>query len=226
LLMHVCRPACMKRRELELWPPGMPAGEAPRAIDGRRRAGAMKRPTDPNVGLFTPQTTAKSGKTRTPADSASAAKALQILRTRKQRCTTENRGVPGSSPGLAIHKGAAKQRLFFARDRWSMSADAPRSGFVAQSWPNGAPAACHFARASPRCRPAAVSCSDRSRASAAAQTYLSSSRPIRRLSPSVGLVRFQSKTHTPSRLESARVKEKLICNSHCCSIRSLACTTG
>src|SRR3954451_4116925 len=46
--------------------------------------------------------------------------------------TTENRGVPGSSPGLAISESSCKSRRFFGSDRSLLVARRPR---CPPSWP-------------------------------------------------------------------------------------------
>ena len=69
-----------------------------------------KRPTTPVVGLFAGETDAKSGEIRTHAKSQNDEKYLQIQLIQMQARTTENRGVPGSSPGLAIINAEMRSR--------------------------------------------------------------------------------------------------------------------
>jgi hypothetical protein len=70
------------------------------ASGGSRTRGTTKRPTDAAVGLFTRHPTAKYGKRGRRQRPRSRRKSLQSGPTQKQPHTTENRGVPGSSPGL------------------------------------------------------------------------------------------------------------------------------
>jgi hypothetical protein len=55
-----------------------------------------------------PQNAGKRGRLRNPRNRR---KVLQLRLTQHQRRTTENRGVPGSSPGLAIHVDEALAAL-------------------------------------------------------------------------------------------------------------------
>ena len=69
-------------------------------------AGATKRPTDAAVGPFTRQTMQNAGKPGHRETALEPLKSLQTGLTQWQRRTTEKRGVPGSSPGLAIRERA------------------------------------------------------------------------------------------------------------------------
>jgi hypothetical protein len=79
-----------------------PRARTARTRRADHRGARAKRPMHPAVGLFTRQTPAKCGKIWTPQTLLDRRKSLQIATPQKQLYTTENRGVLGSSPGLAI----------------------------------------------------------------------------------------------------------------------------
>jgi hypothetical protein len=89
--------------------------QALRTHRARRRYSATKRPTDLAIGPFPTQTTATCRKTRKPTDLAKPPETTcKWPRFKHDDCTTENRGVPGSSPGLAMPAGV---QALFAADR-------------------------------------------------------------------------------------------------------------
>jgi hypothetical protein len=63
------------------------------------------------VGLFAGETDAKSGEIRTHVKPQDEEKYLQILLVQMRGRTNENRGVPGSSPGLATSDGASGEAV-------------------------------------------------------------------------------------------------------------------